>query len=115
MLSVPNSFISPGLQIRASGAFNFIELVNLVLPGFIFFIPHYKCCYYSRPDYAALNPRKRVNGDTEEKAKSTLKDTKLLQLFKAVESMNENDKYIITELISTFTFQRETQRRLVQQ
>lgn len=40
-----------------------------------------------------------VNGDTEDKAKATLRDTKLLQLFKAVEAMSKNDKYIISELI----------------
>lgn len=55
-----------------------------------------------------------ISGDSEEKAKATLKDTKLLQLFKAVEGMSEKDKNIITELISTFVFQRETQKRLGQ-
>jgi transcriptional regulator with XRE-family HTH domain len=55
-----------------------------------------------------------ISGDSEEKAKATLKDTRLLQLFKAVEGMSEKDKYIITELISTFVFQRETQKRLRQ-
>jgi transcriptional regulator with XRE-family HTH domain len=55
-----------------------------------------------------------ISGDSEEKAKATLKDTKLLQLFKAVEGMNEKDKNIITELISTFVFQRDTQKRLGQ-
>lgn len=53
-----------------------------------------------------------INGDTEEKAKATLKDTRLLQLFKAVENLNDSDKNIITEVISTFVFQRETQKRL---
>lgn len=53
-----------------------------------------------------------INGDTEEKAKAALQDTRLLQLFKAVESLNDNDKNIITEVISTFVFQRETQKRL---
>ena len=55
-----------------------------------------------------------ISGDSEEKAKATLKDAKLLQLFKAVEGMNEKDKNIITELISTFVFQRDTQKRLGQ-
>lgn len=54
-----------------------------------------------------------INGDTEEKARATLKDTRLLQLFKAVENLNDSDKNIITEVISTFVFQRETQKRLV--
>lgn len=54
-----------------------------------------------------------VNGDTEEKAKATLKDTRLLNLFKAVENMEEKDKGIVSELINAFIFQRETQQRLV--
>jgi hypothetical protein len=53
-----------------------------------------------------------VSGDTEEKAKATLKDTKLLSLFKAVEGMNDKDKGIVSELINAFIFQRETQQRL---
>ena len=55
-----------------------------------------------------------VSGDSGEKAQAMLKDTKLLSLFKAVEDMNEDDKHIITELISTFIFQRDTQKRLTQ-
>ncbi len=55
-----------------------------------------------------------VNGDTEEKAKATLKDTKLLRLFKAVEDMNDKDKDTVSELINAFIFQRETQKRLAQ-
>lgn len=46
------------------------------------------------------------------KAKAMLKDTKLLSLFKAVEDVNEDGKHIITELKSTFIFQRDTQKRL---
>jgi transcriptional regulator with XRE-family HTH domain len=55
-----------------------------------------------------------VSGDSGEKAQAMLKDTKLLSLFKAVEEMSEDDKHIITELISTFIFQRDTQKRLTQ-
>lgn len=53
-----------------------------------------------------------VSGDTEEKAKATLKDTKLLSMFKAVENMDDKDKGIVSELIDAFIFQRETQQRL---
>jgi transcriptional regulator with XRE-family HTH domain len=56
-----------------------------------------------------------VSGNTEEKAKATLKDSKLLSLFKSVESMNDEDKNVVTKLISAFIFQKETQQRLVQQ
>lgn len=55
-----------------------------------------------------------VSGDTEEKAKATLRDTRLLSLFKAVEGMNDKDKGIVSELINAFIFQRETQQRLAQ-
>ena len=55
-----------------------------------------------------------IYGNAEEKANATLKDSKLLRLFKAVEGMNDKDKNIITELISTFVFQRETKQRLAQ-
>ena len=53
-----------------------------------------------------------VSGNSEEKAKATLKDTKLLSMFKAVENMDEKDKGIVSELIDAFIFQRETQQRL---
>ncbi len=55
-----------------------------------------------------------VNGDTEEKAKATLKDSKLLNMFKSVEKMNEEDKNVITKLINAFIFERETHQRLTQ-
>jgi transcriptional regulator with XRE-family HTH domain len=43
-----------------------------------------------------------INGDTDEKAKSALKDTELLQQFKAVEQMNETDRTVIKRLIDAF-------------
>lgn len=43
-----------------------------------------------------------INGDTDEKAKSALKDTELLQQFKAVEQMNEADRTVIKRLIDAF-------------
>ena len=55
-----------------------------------------------------------INGDTEEKAKATLKDTKLLRLFKAVERLNEDDKSVVSKLINAFVFQKDTQQRLAQ-
>jgi hypothetical protein len=44
-----------------------------------------------------------INGDTDEKTKSALKDTELLQQFKAVEQMNEADRTVIKRLIDAFT------------
>jgi len=43
-----------------------------------------------------------INGDTDEKAKSALKDSELLQQFKAVEQMNEADRTVIKRLIDSF-------------
>ena len=43
-----------------------------------------------------------INGDTDEKAKSALTDTELLQQFKAVEQMNEADRTVIKKLIDAF-------------
>jgi hypothetical protein len=47
-------------------------------------------------------------------ARATLKDSKLHGLFKSVEKMDEEDKNVITKLISAFIFQKETQQRLAQ-
>lgn len=43
-----------------------------------------------------------INGDTDEKAKSALKDSELLQQFKAVEQMNDTDRAVIKRLIDAF-------------
>jgi len=43
-----------------------------------------------------------ISGDTNEKAKSALKDSELLQQFKAVEQMNEDDRTVIKKLIDAF-------------
>jgi len=46
-----------------------------------------------------------INGDTSEKAKSTLKDAELLQQFKAVEQMNDDDRTVIKKVIGAFITQ----------
>lgn len=43
-----------------------------------------------------------ISGDTDEKAKSALKDSELLQQFKAVEQMNDDDRTVIKKLIDAF-------------
>jgi transcriptional regulator with XRE-family HTH domain len=43
-----------------------------------------------------------ISGDTDEKAKSALKDSELLQQFKAVEQMNEEDRSVVKRLIDAF-------------
>jgi len=53
-----------------------------------------------------------VNGNTDEKAQASINDTRLLQMFRAVEQMEDKDKKIVEELISAFIFQRETKQRI---
>lgn len=50
-----------------------------------------------------------VNGTLLEKAENTLSDTELLQQFKEVELMSENDKNTIKELINAFITKRKIQ------
>lgn len=54
-----------------------------------------------------------MNGDTHEKAKATLKDAKLLQQFKEVEQMDDEDKNVITKLIDAFITKRKIQKVLL--
>ena len=51
-----------------------------------------------------------INGDTDEKAMSTLKDAELLQQFRAVEQMNEEDKVTVKKLIDAFITKRKIQQ-----
>lgn len=43
-----------------------------------------------------------MNGNTEEKAKASLKDSELLQQFKAVEELDDKDKSTIKDIIDAF-------------
>jgi len=43
-----------------------------------------------------------INGNTSEKAQNTLKDTELLNQFRAVEQMDEEDQNTIKRLIDAF-------------
>jgi transcriptional regulator with XRE-family HTH domain len=51
-----------------------------------------------------------VNGNTSEKAENTLSDNKLLQHFKAVENMNEDDKNVVFKLIDAFITKKQIQK-----
>lgn len=51
-----------------------------------------------------------VNGDLNEKAQNSINDTKLLQQFKAVESMEEEDKNVIVKLIDAFITKKQIQK-----
>ena len=43
-----------------------------------------------------------VNGNVEEKAKNTLQDAELLQQFREVEKMNDDDRLTVKKLIDAF-------------
>ena len=51
-----------------------------------------------------------VNGDLNEKAQNSIKDSKLLQQFKAVENMEDEDKTVIVKLIDAFITKKQIQR-----
>ncbi len=51
-----------------------------------------------------------LNGKSDEKAQVALKNIELLNQFKAVETMPENDRSIISELISAFIAKRQIQQ-----
>ncbi len=51
-----------------------------------------------------------VNGNLDEKAESTLGNSKLLQHFKAVEKMNNEDKSVVLRLIDAFITKKQIQQ-----
>jgi transcriptional regulator with XRE-family HTH domain len=51
-----------------------------------------------------------INGDTDEKAVSSLKDAELLQQFRAVEQMDDDDKGTVKKLIDAFITKRKIQQ-----
>ena len=52
-------------------------------------------------------------GDSEEKAKATINDNELLQQFKAVEEMNDEDRKTIKRLIRAFITQGKLKQIVV--
>lgn len=51
-----------------------------------------------------------INGAKDEKAKASLKDTELLQQFKAVEQFTDDDKSVIKKLIDAFIVKKQLQQ-----
>jgi transcriptional regulator with XRE-family HTH domain len=51
-----------------------------------------------------------TNGSTDELAENTLNDKELLNQFKAVEKMSDNDKNIVKTLIDAFITKRKIQQ-----
>lgn len=51
-----------------------------------------------------------VNGTISQKAENSIEDSKLLQYFKEVEHMNEEDKAVVLKLIDAFITKRKVQK-----
>lgn len=51
-----------------------------------------------------------ISGNSDEKAASALKDAELLQQFRAVEQMDEEDKNTVKKLIDAFITKRKIQQ-----
>lgn len=51
-----------------------------------------------------------VNGDTNEKATASLKDSELLSQFKQVEALADNDKSVVKLLIDAFLAKKQIQQ-----
>ena len=51
-----------------------------------------------------------VNGSLKEKAENTIDDNELLQQFKEVEQMNENDRHTVKSLIDAFITKLKVQK-----
>tara|TARA_X000000950_G_C13622516_1_gene539982 strand:- start:175 stop:522 length:348 start_codon:yes stop_codon:yes gene_type:complete len=51
-----------------------------------------------------------VYGTLDEKADSVINDLKLLQYFKSVESMNDEDKAVVLKLIDAFITKKQVQK-----
>ena len=51
-----------------------------------------------------------INGNADEKAASALKDAELLQQFRALEQMDEEDKNTVKKLIDAFITKRKIQQ-----
>ena len=51
-----------------------------------------------------------MNGSLEQKAENSLDDNELLQQFKEVEQMNEDDRNTIKKLIDAFITKRKIQK-----
>jgi len=48
-----------------------------------------------------------VNGTTQQKAEDAITDAKLLGLFKQIESLNAEDKNVVSKLIEAFTIKKQ--------
>ena len=58
-----------------------------------------------------ISPDYLINGSTDDKANSSLSDIELIQQFKAVEQLADDDKHVIKKLIEAFLIKTEFQQK----
>ncbi len=61
-------------------------------------------------DVLGVSPDYLINGSSEEQAHANLNDAELIQQFKAVEQMGEEDKNVIKQLIDAFITKKKIQQ-----
>lgn len=64
-------------------------------------------------DALGVSPDFLIYGPAEEKAGASLRDVELIQQFKAVEQMSEEDKTVIKKLIDAFITKKKVQQLAV--
>ena len=61
-------------------------------------------------DALGISPDFLIYGTSDEKAKTKLNDAELINQFKAIESMDEEDKNVIKKLIDAFITKKQLQK-----
>lgn len=61
-------------------------------------------------DALGVSPDFLIYGTSDEKAKSRLTDAELLNQFKAIEGMDEDDKNVVKKLIDAFITKKQIQK-----
>lgn len=59
---------------------------------------------------SSVSPDFLIYGTSDEKAKSRLTDAELLNQFKAIEGMDEDDKNVVKKLIDAFITKKQIQK-----
>jgi transcriptional regulator with XRE-family HTH domain len=64
-------------------------------------------------DTLGVTPDYLINGSADEKAQNKLSDTDLINQFKAVEQLNEDDKMVVKKLIDAFLLKANIQKSFI--
>ena len=61
-------------------------------------------------DVLGVSPDFLIYGDSDEKAKTKLADPELINQFKAIEEMDEDDRNVVKKLIDAFITKKQIQK-----